>query len=235
VATNGDQSQEPIDRRRLVLATIFGITTYILCLFIPAGTWAWSRGWLFFCVFIGTMVLVAVYLKRVNPEVIAARINRHEGTKRWDLILMGIFYPTVMTVLILAALDDGRFHWSVVPWWVCGIGYVLLITGLVGLTWAESVNKFFERTVRIQTDRGQRVIDNGPYALVRHPGYGSACFFSMGMPLALGSLWALIPATSACLLLVLRTIWEDQTLREELTGYQEYAQRVRYRLIPGVW
>ena len=115
------------------------------------------------------------------------------------------------------------------------LGYALLITGMVGVTWAESVNKFFEPTVRIQTDRGHRVIDTGPYAIVRHPGYVSAFLSSSACPFALGSLWALIPAILLCLLLVVRTIWEDRTLREELAGYEEYAQRVRYRLIPGVW
>jgi len=141
----------------------------------------------------------------------------------------------MVSILPVAALDDGRFHWLPVPWWVCGIGYVLLIAGLAGMTWAESVNKFFEPTVRIQTDRGHRVIDTGPYAIVRHPGYVSGFLVFIGMPLSLGSLWALIPAILLCPLLVLRTIWEDQTLREELAGYEGYTQRVRYRLIPGVW
>jgi len=135
----------------------------------------------------------------------------------------------------MAALDDGRFHWFHLAWWGCVLGYALLITGIVGLTWAESVNKFFEPTVRIQTDRGHKVIDTGPYALVRHPGYVSACLIFVGLPLSLGSLWALIPAVLSCLLLVLRTIWEDGTLRQELAGYKEYALRVRYRLLPGVW
>ena len=143
--------------------------------------------------------------------------------------------PTMLAIPIVAALDDGRYHWLPVPWWGCVLGYALLITGMVGLTWAESVNKFFEPTVRIQTDRGHRVIDSGPYAIVRHPGYVSGFLVFLGMPLSLGSLWALIPAILLCLLLVVRTIWEDQTLREELAGYEEYAQRVRYRLIPGVW
>ena len=134
----------------------------------------------------------------------------------------------------MAALDDGRFHWFAVPWSVCGIGYVLLVAGMAGITWAESVNKFFEPTVRIQTDRGHTIIDTGPYAIVRHPGYVSAFFVFIGMALSLGSLWALIPAVMACLLLVVRTILEDRTLRTELPGYEEYAQRVRYRLIPGV-
>ncbi len=121
-------------------------------------------------VMIGTMISLFLYLRRVNPEVITARTTAHKGTKRWDLFLVGILYPTMMAILILAALDDGRFHWFHVPWWLCGIGYVLLILGFAGVTWALSVNKFIERTVRIQTDRGHTVVDTGPYAIVRHPG-----------------------------------------------------------------
>ena len=180
--------------------------------------------------------LTTLYLRRVNPEVIAARINRHKGTKRWDLLLRAIFIlPTMLAIPIVAALDDGRYHWLPVPWWSCVMGYTLLIAGIVGVTWAESVNKFFEPSVRIQTDRGHRVIDNGPYAIVLHPGYVSGFLVFIGMPLSLGSLWALIPGVLCCLLLVVLTIWEDQTLREELVGYKEYTQQVRYRLIPGVW
>ena len=103
------------------------------------------------------------------------------------------------------------------------------------MTWAEAVNKFFERTVRIQIDREQTVIDNGPYAIVRHPGYASGLLILVGIPLTLGSVWALIPASLSWLLLVLRTQWEDETLQAELPGYKEYTERVRYRLLPGVW
>lgn len=137
--------------------------------------------------------------------------------------------------LILAALDDARFHWLPVPWWVGVLGYALLITGMAGSVRAQSVNKFFEPSVRIQTDRDHMVIDNGPYAIVRHPGYLFMCLLFVGMPLALGSLWALIPAVLACLLLIVRTVLEHKTLRNEFAGYEEYTQRVRYRLIPGVW
>ena len=103
------------------------------------------------------------------------------------------------------------------------------------MTWATSVNKFFEPSVRIQTDRGHRVIDTGPYAIVRHPGYALGYPLFLGMPLALGSLWASIPALFFGLFLIVRTILEDRTLRNELPGYKDYAQRVRYRLVPGVW
>jgi protein-S-isoprenylcysteine O-methyltransferase Ste14 len=106
---------------------------------------------------------------------------------------------------------------------------------MAGLTWAEAVNKFFEPFVRIQTDRGHHVIDTGPYAIIRHPGYALSFPFFLGIPLALGSLWGLIPAILMSTFLVVRTILEDRTLQEELPGYEEYARRVRYRLVPGVW
>jgi protein-S-isoprenylcysteine O-methyltransferase Ste14 len=237
MTTNSDQPRqpEPIDRRRLFVGLGRVLLFFVVCLLLPAGTWTWTRGWLFFFVVNAALIVGALYLRRVNPEIFAARINRHEGTKHWDRILLAILLLTEMAIPIVAALDDARFHWFPMPWWVCGIGYTLLIAGMVGFTWAQSVNKFFEPTVRIQTDRDQRVIDTGPYAIVRHPGYVAACLLFLGMPLALGSLWALIPAVLLCVILVVRTIWEDRTLRMELTGYNEYTHRVRYRLIPGVW
>jgi protein-S-isoprenylcysteine O-methyltransferase Ste14 len=237
MATDSDQVRPPeqIDRRRLFLGVGSNLLFLVLCLFLPAGTWTWTRGWLFIPVTVVASILATTYLRRVNPEIIAARVNRHKQTKPWDRILLAIFLPTVMVIPILAALDDGRFHWFHVPWWGSVLGYTLLIAGMAGVAWAESVNKFFEPTVRIQTDRGHTVIDTGPYAIVRHPGYVFACLIFVGMPPSLGSLWALIPAILSCLLLVVRTIWEDRTLRDELTGYTEYAQRVQYRLVPGVW
>ena len=237
MATDDDQTgqPEPINRRRMYLSLAGVLLFYVLSLFLPAGTWMWTRGWLFLLVTVVTSILAVSYLLGVNPAVIAARINRHQGTKRWDRLLLAVFFPTLTAIPIVAALDAGRFHWFPVPWWVCVLGYALFIAGMAGLTWVESVNKFFEPTVRIQTDRGHRVIDTGPYAIVRHPGYVSACPYFVGMALSLGSLWALIPALLSCLLLAVRTILEDRTLRDELTGYKEYAQRVRYRLIPGVW
>jgi protein-S-isoprenylcysteine O-methyltransferase Ste14 len=231
----GDQSREPINERRLIISTISSLLILVLCLFLPAGTWTWPRGWLFVVVLLAVSVVVIPYLWRVNPDVIAGRVNRHERPRTWDLILGLCFLPAMLAIPIVAALDDGRYHWHPEPWWVCALGYALLIIGMAGLTWAQSVNKFFEPSVRIQTDRGHKVIDTGPYTIVRHPGYAAGFLFFLGIPLALGSLWGLIPAILLGPLLVLRTIWEDLTLRKELAGYQEYAQRVRYRLIPGVW
>jgi protein-S-isoprenylcysteine O-methyltransferase Ste14 len=229
------QQLEGINKRRLV-GFLLGLPLYFgLFLFLPAGSLAWMRGWLFIGVFLATMAGVAWYLWRVNPEVVVARASAHQGTKRWDKILLCFFFPSVYAIVPVAALDDGRFHWLPMPWWVCGVGYGLFLAGMGILTWAEAVNKFFEPTVRIQTDRGHKVIDRGPYAIVRHPGYVGGILFCVGSALCLGSLWALVPAGLACVVLILRTYWEDQTLQAELAGYKAYTQRVRSRLIPGVW
>ncbi|WP_460146432.1 methyltransferase family protein [Pseudomonas sp. S2_A02] len=114
-------------------------------------------------------------------------------------------------------------------------GYIAVLAGIAVTGWAPAVKPFFEPGVRIQAERHQRVIDSGPYRVVRHPGYIAALFLFFGMALALGSFWALVPAALASALLVLRTAWEDQLLRSELAGYDDYTRRVRWRLVPGLW
>jgi protein-S-isoprenylcysteine O-methyltransferase Ste14 len=232
---NQGRTAEVMDRRRLVLSLLGMALFFALFLFLPAGSWTWEMGWLFILAFTTLGALAWLYLWRVNPEVLAARVNPHQGTKPWDKVLLGLFFLTGLATVPVAALDAGRFHWSALPWWACLVGYALLVAGMALMAWAQAVNKFFEPTVRIQQDRGQTVIDAGPYAFVRHPGYLSWFPMSAGIALSLGSLWALAPAALSCVVLVLRAQWEDQTLQAELPGYEEYTQRVRYRLIPGVW
>jgi protein-S-isoprenylcysteine O-methyltransferase Ste14 len=234
-ATFQGQQPEGINRRRLVLLLVAVPVFFALVLFLPAGTWAWGKGWLLLLVLLvaGTPALLVLW--RVNPEVLVARSRIHEGTKRWDKVLLCFLFPAMTAIFPVAALDDGRFHWLSVPWWVCAIGYLLLLFGIGITAWAEAVNKFYEPTVRIQVERGHKVIDTGPYAFVRHPGYVAGFLTFVGIALSLGSLWALIPAGVSTLLLILRTRWEDQTLQAELPGYKEYTERVRYKLIPGVW
>jgi protein-S-isoprenylcysteine O-methyltransferase Ste14 len=231
-----NKSPEPIDRPRLIISTTGSLFIFVLCLFLPAGTLAWRRGWLFLVVVTAASLLSTLYLRQVNPDVIAGRVNRHERWRPWDLLLMLLVgLPAMLAIPIVSALDDGRYGWSHVPWWGCLVGYALMMAGFVGMTWAMSVNKFFEPSVRIQTDRDHKVIDTGPYGIIRHPGYAFGFMLFLGMPLAMGSLWALIPAVMLCPLLIVRTVLEDRTLQNELAGYKEYSQRVRYRLIPGVW
>lgn len=204
-------------------------------LFVPACRVTWIRGWLFLLVFTVLMAAGIFYFRRVNPEMFAVRSRVHPGTKRWDRVVIGLLFLAILAIPPVAGLDDGRFHWSRMSPWVVGLGYILLVAGMVLTAWAETVNPFFEPGVRIQTERGHHVIDTGPYAIIRHPGYFAALLLFAGFALSLGSWWALIPAGLASLLLVLRTVWEDRTLHAELPGYAAYAQRVRFRLIPGMW
>jgi protein-S-isoprenylcysteine O-methyltransferase Ste14 len=115
------------------------------------------------------------------------------------------------------------------------LGLAIFISGSGLLTWSMVVNPFFEKTVRIQTEHGHRVIDTGPYAYVRHPGYAGLVGWILSTPLLLGSAGAMIPASLAVIGIVIRTALEDHTLYAELPGYAEYVARVRFRLLPGVW
>jgi protein-S-isoprenylcysteine O-methyltransferase Ste14 len=131
---------------------------------------------------------------------------------------------------------DHRFVWSpVFPLWLIVLGFILTSLGYAFGVWAFVENRFFSSVVRIQTDRGHVVCDSGPYRLVRHPGYAGTILALLGIVLALGSVWTLIPAAVALIIAVVRTALEDQTLQEELPGYRDYARRVRYRLIPGIY
>jgi protein-S-isoprenylcysteine O-methyltransferase Ste14 len=213
------------------------VTLIILAvlLFVSAGRITWTRGWLFLLVFTLLMFGAIVYFRRVNPQMFAIRSRVHPETKRWDKVVIGLLFLAMFAIPLVAGVDDGRFHWSSMSWLLVGLGYLLLITRWIAVAWAETVNPFFEPGVRIQTERGHHVIDTGPYAIVRHPGYVAASVMFAGFAMSLGSWWALIPAGVGSLVLVLRTAWEDRTLHVELPGYATYATRVRFRLIPGVW
>jgi len=224
-----------INAARLIVLQLTTPVLLAVLMFWPAGTLWWTRGWVFLLTFTVGAPLSAIYLQRVNPDVVVARSRFHKGTKAWDKCLLAVLFPAFLAIISVAALDDSRFHWCPLPWSICALGYAILCCGFAEAIWATAVNRFFEPTVRIQSDRGQTVVTTGPYAIVRHPGYAAALPMFVGMALAMGSLWALIPAAIASVVLVLRTLWEDATLKAELPGYQDYAQRVRYRLIPGVW
>jgi protein-S-isoprenylcysteine O-methyltransferase Ste14 len=202
-------------------------------LFVPAGI-GWRLGWLFLAVFLLQIAIAAVYLWRVNPEIYVARSRFHKGTKAWDKLVLCLLFPAILAVFPVAGLDH-RYDWSSVPGWLVGAGYALLTVGMLGSVWVEAVNKFAEPGVRIQTERGHKVVDTGPYAIVRHPMYATSLLLFGGVALCLGSYWALIPVATAGIVVVVRTALEDRTLQRELAGYKEYAGRVRYRLIPGVW
>ena len=205
----------------------------VVVMFVPAGI-GWWQGWLFLAVSTLQFALIALCIWLINPKVLVARSKLQKGTKGWDRVLSYFLQALILAIFPVAGFDS-RFHWSSAPLWVAVLGYALLTVEMAGNFWVLSVNKFAERSVRIQTERGHQVVDTGPYAIVRHPMYSSIFLSLGGVPLALGSYWALIPAAVAGIALVVRTALEDRTLQNELPGYKEYASRVRYRLILGVW
>lgn len=220
---------------RTLVRLAVGLAVIAFLLFFAAGTLSWPRGWWFLGVVLVAAAVSWAYLWRVNPEIFSARSGIKPGTKEWDRKLILSLTIALAAILPVAALDDVRFHWSNAPDWVVVCGNLLFVLGVAIATWAEAVNRFFEPGVRIQTERGHEVIDTGPYAHVRHPGYVAAIFLFSGTALALGSYWALIPAATGIGLLVKRTLLEEAALKAELPGYEAYTQRVRYRWLPGVW
>ena len=178
----------------------------------------------------------SLWVKVKNPGLLTARAQVGEGTKSWDKALLSVFGLSHFGILIVGALDASRYGWAPLPGWWMPIGAALYLASTWLLTVTMCENPHFEKTVRIQTDRGHRVIDTGPYDVVRHPGYlGTIGGFILAAPLLLGSTWAFVPALAAAGVLVIRTALEDRTLQAELPGYAEYAGRVRYRLFPGIW
>jgi protein-S-isoprenylcysteine O-methyltransferase Ste14 len=136
---------------------------------------------------------------------------------------------------VVAGLDVLVYHWSPVPPWTWGLGLGLFVLGDVPVLWSLVENPYLERIVRIQEERGHKVITTGPYRFVRHPMYVGVFLMIVAWPLLLGSLWALVPAAGMIALMVYRTAAEDRMLLEELPGYQDFASKTRYRLLPGVW
>jgi protein-S-isoprenylcysteine O-methyltransferase Ste14 len=221
-----------LGRSLVSLAILLALIAALL--FGPAGTLDWPRAWCFIALFVVAMLIAIMVVWRLNPELFAARARVQAGTKSWDYVFIVLIIGGIAAILPVAALDF-RFGWSQLPDWIVILGYFLFIAGFAVQTWAQAVNRYFEPGIRIQEDRGQTVIDTGPYAAVRHPGYISAVPFSLGIALVLGSKLALVPVAIVFAALVARTLLEDRTLRAELPGYADYTSRVRYRWVPGIW
>lgn len=220
---------------RIALSVAGPLGVFAALLFLPAGRADWTAGWLYLALVTVNAAVNYAYLLAKNPELIAVRRRIGPGTKTWDKVWMAVFIPALAAIYVVAGLDAGRFGWSAMSPWLWPVGLAVFLPGAVLLAWSMGVNPFFEKTVRIQTERGQRVIDTGPYRIVRHPGYTGFLGWVLSAPLLLGSWWAFVPALLAAALVVLRTALEDRTLHDELPGYPDYARRTRFQLIPHVW
>ena len=233
--TSRTESDQPIRKVGIALAAAGSLAAFCALLFLPAGRLDWVAGWLYLAVVSASWGIAFAYVRARNPEVIEHRMRIGKGTKTWDKIWLGVFSLVFLSVYVVAGLDAVRHGWSAMPRWMWFVGLDLHLAGTVLFVWPMAENPFFEKTVRIQTERGHRVIDTGPYRFVRHPGYVGFFGWILSVPLMLGSWWAGLPTVLSVILLVVRTSLEDRTLHAELPGYREYASRVRFRLIPGVW
>jgi protein-S-isoprenylcysteine O-methyltransferase Ste14 len=221
-----------LKRARQILFTLLLIGGL---LFISAGTLAWPMAWVYLGVYVAGVVVTSVALWRTNPELIAERAERRPDTKQWDKNVTLLATPLFFAIYIVCGLDK-RFGWTPpLPPAVQLAALLLYLLGSGLAIWAMVTNAYFATTVRIQDERGHQVVSNGPYRIVRHPGYSGWGLGFLVTPPLLGSLWGLIPAGLNCVAFIIRTALEDRTLQDELAGYRDYAQKVRYRLVPGIW
>ncbi len=229
---------------KLVESTIFKIFIRFVsigilgCAFFgAAGRIDWTVGWCY--ILFSTLCHTggAIYVHFKNPEVLRRRGRIGKETKNWDKICLSFFGFFILAILIVAALDAGRYQWFPLNIaWSWPMGAILYLIFIVVVTWSMAVNPHFEKTVRIQHDRGHKVIDSGPYRFVRHPGYMATILgFVFAIPLLLGSGCAFVPAILSAITLIIRTSLEDRTLLTELPGYKEFSTRTPYRLFPYVW
>ncbi len=213
----------------------------ILVPFLPlllTGNWRWLEGWLYAILGVFGFILSRILVSKKHPDLLSerAKMTRHENTKKWDKPLSlllgwgGALLPLVAGLDLRDGWSNAHFGWG---WKVAAI--LIILAGYAFSTWAMVENRFFSGVVRIQSDRGHHVVDGGPYAWVRHPGYAGALWVYFASPLLLDSLCAFGVAAFLALVIFIRTSLEDSTLQTELPGYAEYATRTKYRLIPGIW
>ena len=234
VSSSAVQNVTP--REWLRLTTVYLSIPAILL--VCGGDVRWWQAWIFSVVFFVAGIAGRVWAERRHPGLMAERSHplKAADVKAWDKILAPLMALSISFPLVIVAGLDHRFGWSpLFPVWLNIIGISLIALGYAFAVWALAENQFFSSMVRIQTDRGHVVCDSGPYRIVRHPGYAGNLLAMPGIVLALSSAWTLIPVGFALVVSVTRTALEDRTLQDELTGYQEYAGRVRYRLFPGVY
>jgi protein-S-isoprenylcysteine O-methyltransferase Ste14 len=204
-------------------------------IFLIAGRIDYWQGWVFGIV--NFFIVLALFLKFSDiSEIMRERAKPGSETKWWDKLFWAFFGPMNLAIIIIASLDAGRFHWSgPLPLIVYPLGYALYLFSSAIHFWAIRVNRFYSSTVSIQNEKGQEVIQSGPYRFLRHPGYLGIALMVICIALVLGSLWAFVPALCVVVLLIGRTALEDSALQQELSGYAAYARKVRYRLLPKIW
>jgi len=223
--------------RRLIWQSAVWFACMAALLFIPAGTADWPAAWIYLAEMGLATLVITAWLARYNPALLAERMSPliQRDQKKWDKLLMIVLIVLWCAWFMLMGLDAVRYGWSAVPPWAQALGALAILVAMYIFFLTVRVNSFAAPVVKIQTERGHKVVSDGPYAIVRHPMYAGALLLFAGTPLLLGSWWGLALAPVITVLLAARAVLEERTLARELDGYAEYAARVRYRLIPLVW
>jgi len=232
------EERKAINRRMVISRFAVMIVMVLVFLFLPAGTLEWCEGWGYAVLSTGMLVLTRIILLNKNPDTALERLQAGsaENVKQWDIPLVRLLALYLPMLLLLTAGLDKRFGWTIgVPKFIKWTGFVVYLISAAFASWALLENKFFSSHVRIQTDLGHTVISTGPYNVVRHPGYAGGIISWLATPLMFGSWPAAVIAVLIAAGLIYRTAREDRTLRDELSGYEEYVQKVRWRLFPGLW
>ena len=211
---------------------VFVFEVLLATIFVSAaGTW--DVPWFWAMLAVHALMVSSMFIM-MSPELRAERL--HPGPGGTDRAFRFLAMPFILGHIAVAGLDVGRYHWSgELPTWLHLTGLAGYILGLGLSGWAVVTNRFFSSVVRIQEERGHHVVTGGPYRLIRHPGYAGTLIAAACGGVVIGSWWSLVPLAVLVPLFLRRTLLEEELLRERLTGYSEYASRVRFRLVPGLW
>jgi protein-S-isoprenylcysteine O-methyltransferase Ste14 len=202
-----------------------------------AGRWRWPQAWAFLAIFAVGSGVFGVWLLKRDPALLASRLGsfNQPGQPLWDKLFMLLFMLLWLAWLWLMGRDAQVWHLSDLPSWLNIAGGLMLTAGFIAVARVFRENSFAAPVIRVQSERAQQVISTGPYAWVRHPMYAGALLYMFGTPLLLGSWLGLAVACLMVIGLARRAVLEEQMLRRDLTGYDQYMTRVRFRLIPGIW
>ena len=222
---------------RATITNLISMSLMALLLFGSAGTLAWPQGWAMFVLFNACTMATGLWLRASDPDLLRARSRSalSADQRPRDRLVMAAIVVFFAVWLVGMALDARRIGPSHVPVWGEISGGVLIVGAFLGSAQVLRANRFAATEIRLQPERGQAVVSSGPYAVVRHPMYAYALLLIVGAPLLLGSLWGLLGLVAIVPLLAARALGEEAMLREGLPGYADYAARVRYRLMPGIW
>jgi len=203
-------------------------------LFVPAGTVCYWQAWGFLTNYMGVSILLTLYLMKHDPALLERRMKSGPSAEKQPMqrLIMWCLSIGFIAMLMVPALDF-RFGWSAVSLGGIVIGNVLVLTGLYFIFLVYRENSFASATIEVVKD--QQVVNTGPYAVVRHPMYAGALIYLFGTPLALGSYWGLVVLAVTIPFLIWRLFDEERFLAKNLSGYTEYQQRVKYRLVPFIW